>query len=210
MGDLSKIPPKQKFVLLLLVCVMICAGYYYLFYNETAGLIAGEEAKLAALNSKIKEQEVIARNLPSFQAEVRHLEDQLGVLLEQLPNSAEIPNLLRNVSDLGKEAGLDFLKFAPKGESVKEFYAEIPVAISVTGDYHSFALFTDKVAHLPRIVNISNIDFSSPKLGGEGVVSVNVTCTATTYRFLELPPKAPEGTDKDKDKDKDAKKGTAK
>lgn len=188
MGDLSKVPAKQKFFLLFLVCVMICAGYYYLFYTETAGRIAQQEAKLTELNSKIKEQEVIARNLPSFQAEVRRLEEQLNILLEQLPNSAEIPNLLRNVSDLGKEAGLEFQKFAPKDEAKKEFYAEIPVSIGVQGDYHSFALFTDKVAHLPRIVNISNIDFSGPKAGPDGTVSVRVTCTATTYRFLEQPP----------------------
>jgi type IV pilus assembly protein PilO len=192
MGDLSKVPPKQKFVLLLLVCVLICAGYYYLFYNETAGQIAQQETKLAALNSKIKEQEVIARNLPSFQAEVRNLEAQLGVLLEQLPNSAEIPNLLRNVSDLGKESGLEFVKFAPKEEIRREFYAEIPVSIAVTGDYHSFALFTDKVGHLPRIVNISNIDFNSPKSHPDSSVTVNVTCTATTYRFVEELPKAAE------------------
>src|SRR5512138_812052 len=102
MGDFSKVPTKQKIVLVLLVCVMIGAGYYYLFYTTTAAQIASQESKLASLNSKIKEQEVIARNLRSFQAEVQRLESQLGVLLEQLPNSAEIPNLLRNVSDLGK------------------------------------------------------------------------------------------------------------
>jgi type IV pilus assembly protein PilO len=191
-GDFSKVPTKQKIVLVLLVCVLIGAGYYYLFYNETAGQIASQEAKLASLNSKIKEQEVIARNLRSFQAEVQRLEDQLGVLLEQLPNSAEIPNLLRNVSDLGKESGLDFVKFAPKEESKKDFYAEIPVAISVNGDYHSFAQFADKVAHLPRIVNISNIDFTSPKAGPDASVTVKVSCTATTYRFLEQAPKPPE------------------
>jgi type IV pilus assembly protein PilO len=188
MGDFSKVPAKQKIVLVLLVCVMLGAGYYYLFYTETASKIARQEAKLAELNSKIKEQEVIARNLPSFQAEVRRLEEQLGVLLEQLPNAAEIPNLLRNVSDLGKESGLDFVKFAPKDESRKDFYAEIPVSIAVQGDYHSFALFADKVAHLPRIVNISNLDFSNPKTGSDGSVGVNVSCTATTYRFLEQAP----------------------
>ena len=204
-GGFSKVPTKQKIVLVLLVCVMIGAGYYYLFYTATAAQITSQESKLAALNSKIKEQEVIARNLRSFQAEVKRLEDQLGVLLEQLPNSAEIPNLLRNVSDLGKESGLDFVKFAPKDESKKDFYAEIPVSITVNGDYHSFAQFADKVAHLPRIVNISNIDFTSPKAGPDASVAVKVSCTATTYRFLEQAPKPPEPAAK-----KGAEKGKAK
>jgi type IV pilus assembly protein PilO len=191
MADLSKVPAKQKVVLALLFCVMIGAGYYYVFYSEAAAKIASQEAKLAELNSKIKEQEVIARNLRSFQAEVKRLEEQLSVLLEQLPNSAEIPNLLRSVSDLGKESTLDFKKFAPKDEAKKEFYAEIPVSIVVTGDYHSFAQFADKVSRLSRIVNLSNIDFANPKLGPDGVITTNVSCTATTYRFLEQPPAAP-------------------
>ena len=197
MGDLSKVPAKQKVLLVLLVCVLIGAGYFYVFYTETAQQITQQESRLSDLNSKIKEQEVIARNLPSFRAEVNRLEAQLGVLLEQLPNSAEIPNLLRTVSDLGKDAGFEFLKFAPKEESRKDFYAEIPVAISVLGDYHSFALFTDKVAHLSRIVNISNIEFTSPKVAPEGAVALNVTCTATTYRFLEQAA-PPAGTDNTK------------
>jgi len=185
LGDLSKIPPKQKIFLTVLVCLLVCVGYYYLYYKEASRQISTLETKLAELESKIKEQEVIAKNLPSFQAEVRRLEEQLGLLLDQLPNSAEIPSLLKNISDLGRESGLEFLKFAPQGEVSKGFYAEIPVAITVNGEYHGFALFADKVSHLPRIVNLSNIVFSGPKPVGDDRVQVNVSCTATTFRFLE-------------------------
>jgi type IV pilus assembly protein PilO len=185
LGDLSKIPPKQKIFLTVLICLLVGVGYYYLYYKEASQKIATLQTKLAELESKIKEQEVIAKNLPSFQAEVRRLEEQLGLLLDQLPNSAEIPSLLKNISDLGRESGLDFLKFAPHGEKGKGFYAEIPVSISVTGEYHGFALFADKVSHLPRIVNLSDIAFSKPKGMGEDRMQVNVSCTATTFRFLE-------------------------
>lgn len=185
LGDLSKIPPKQKIFLTVLVCLLVCVGYYYLYYKAASQQIAVLESRLAELESKIKEQEVIAKNLPSFQAEVRRLEEQLGLLLDQLPNSAEIPSLLKNVSDLGRESGLEFLKFAPRGEVGKGFYAEIPVAITVNGEYHGFALFADKVSHLPRIVNLSDIVFSSPKPLGDDRMQVNVSCTATTFRFLE-------------------------
>jgi len=185
LGDLSRIPPKQKIFLAVLICLLVGVGYYYLYYKEASVKIATLQTKLAELESKIKEQEVIAKNLPSFQAEVRRLEDQLGLLLDQLPNSAEIPSLLKNISDLGRESGLDFLKFAPRGESGKGFYAEIPVTISVNGEYHGFALFADKISHLPRIVNLSDIVFSSPKGMGEDRMQVNVSCTATTFRFLE-------------------------
>ena len=185
LGDLSKVPPRQKVLLAVLFCGLVVTGYYYLYYREASLRIGTLETELAGLQSKIREQQAIAGNLRSFQEEVRRLEAQLSLLLEQLPNSAEIPSLLKSVSDLGKESGLEFLRFAPSGEIRKDFYAEIPVSISVTGDYHNFALFSDKVAHYPRIVNLSNIAFSAPKPSGDNLVLVTVSCTATTFRFLE-------------------------
>lgn len=196
LGDLSKVPAKQKVVLVVLLCVMAVAGYYYLFYKAAAQEVSALEAKYAELESRIKEQSVIARNLPSFRAEVQRLESQLGLLLDQLPNSAEIPTLLKNISDLGKESGLEFLKFAPQPESRRDFYAEIPVAITVSGGYNNFVLFADKVGHLPRIVNISDISFSSPKRIDESHYAVTTSCTATTYRFIEEAAKARTGASK--------------
>ncbi|MEW6719086.1 MAG: type 4a pilus biogenesis protein PilO [Thermodesulfobacteriota bacterium] len=199
--DLAKIPAKQKVLVAVLLSAMIVAGYYYLYYQEASRTATTLETQLTSLRAKIKEQEVIAGNLPSFQAEVQRLEGQLALLLEQLPNSAEIPSLLKNISDLGKESGLEFLKFAPGGEVKKDFYAEIPVSISVNGDYHSFAQFADKVAHYPRIVNLSNISFQNPKTAKtEGTVLSTVTCSATTYRFIEQAPSAQGAGDKGKAK----------
>jgi type IV pilus assembly protein PilO len=183
--DISKVPSKQKIFLTVLICLLMGAGYYYLYYRSASQKIDALQKQLDELQSKIKEQEVIAKNLPSFQEEVRRLEMQLGLLLDQLPNSAEIPDLLKNVSDLGKESGLEFLKFVPGGEVNKGFYAEIPVAISVNGEYHGFAAFADRVSHLPRIVNLADIAFSPSKPGATGGATVNVSCTATTFRFLE-------------------------
>ncbi len=185
LGDLGRVPPKQKAFLVVVVCLLMGAGYYYFYYSAAAVQIADLEKKRDELNHEIRTAADIARNLPAFKAEVRRLEEQLSLLLEQLPNSAEIPSLLKNVSDLGRESGLEFLKFAPGREGRKDFYAEIPVSISVSGDYHSFVLFADKVSHLPRIVNLSDIAFSGPKPGGDDRMLVNISCTATTYRFLE-------------------------
>lgn len=196
LGDLSKVPPKQKIFLAFLVCLLVGVGYYYLYYRNAAQAVVTLETRLAELESKIKEQEVIARNLPSFREEVRRLEEQLGLLLEQLPNSAEIPTLLKSVSDLGKESGLDFLRFAPQRETNKGFYAEIPFSLNLTGDYHAFALFADRVAHLPRIVNLMDISLSSPRPAGDNRVQVNVTCSATTFRFLEAQGGGGKGTKK--------------
>jgi type IV pilus assembly protein PilO len=196
LGDLGRIPPKQKAFLAVLVCLLFGVGYYYLYYNAASVQIAQLEKRLGELEHEIRTQAAIARNLPAFKAEVRRLEEQLTLLLEQLPDSAEIPSLLKNVSDLGKESGLEFIKFAPGAEIRKDFYAEIPVSINVTGDYHSFVLFADKVSHLPRIVNLSDITFSNPKSGGENRMLVSAGCTATTYRFLEQAKPQPAGAGK--------------
>lgn len=185
LGDLANVPPKKKLFLVGLVCLLIAVGYYYLFYSVAAAKISALEKKLADLEHEIKQQEVIARNLPSFKAEVRRLEEQLTLLLEQLPNSAEIPSLLKSISDVGKESGLEFVKFAPGAEAKKDFYASIPVSMQVSGDYHSFVTFADKVSHLPRIVNIADIGLANPKPDGENRILVSIACTATTYRFLE-------------------------
>jgi len=184
-GDLAKLPPRQKLIAVVLVSVVVAVGYYYLYYSEASKKISGLEGKLAELSSKIKEQEVIARNLPSFRKEVARLEEQLKLLLDQLPNSAEIPSLLTNISDLARESRLEIVKFSPKPEAKKDFYAAIPVSMTVAGEYKNYVLFADKVSHLPRIVNLSDIAFSQPKRGGDGLMRVNIACAATTFRFLE-------------------------
>jgi len=188
LGDFAKLPPKQKLLAAVLVSVVVAVGYYYLYYGEASKKITFLEGRLAEMSSKIKEQEVIARNLPSFRLEVTKLEEQLKLLLDQLPNSAELPSLLNNLSELARESRLDILKFSPKNEVKKDFYAEIPVSIAVVGEYRNYVLFADKVSHLPRIVNLSDIAFSQPKRGGDGQMQVNVTCAATTFRFLEQAP----------------------
>ncbi len=189
-GDLSKVPPKQKLLLAVLACLLIGVGYYYGYYREASRRIETLRTQLDGLNSKIREQQVIAKNLGAFREEVLRLEERLALLLQQLPNSSEIPTLLKSITDLGRESGLEFLKFSPKGEVPKGFYAEIPVTIQVTGEFHGFALFTDRVSHLPRIVNLSDIGMAQPKRQPDGRYLVTVNCTATTFRFLEQAPAA--------------------
>lgn len=196
MPDLGKIPAKQKAFLAILICLLAGGGYYQLSYRKAAAEIRTLETKLAEMGSKIKEQEVIARNLPSFQAEVKRLEGDLALLLDQLPNSAEIPNLLKSVTDLGRNSGLEFVKFSPRQEVRKDFFAEIPVSITVAGGYHGFVMFADRVSHLPRIVNLSDITFGKPRASGDKGVNLSITCSATTYRFIEqaaAPPPPPAG-----------------
>lgn len=182
--SLKGVGKKQKIVLYVLLGVAILVGYYYLYYSPVKANINALRKEKVALEGKIKEQRIIAKDLPTFKKEVAKLEIQLNKLLEQLPNSSEIPKLLRTVSDVGKASGLEFLKFAPKGESPREFYAEIPVEISVNGGFHDFGMFLDKVSRLSRIVNVSDVLFNTPTQSS-GQSNMVIDCTARTFRFVK-------------------------
>ena len=99
-----------------------------------------------------------------------------------LPKTQEIPDLLRNISDLGKTTGLEFISFLPAQEIQKDFYAEIPINITLLGPYHNVGSFLDKVSKLDRIVTVDNIKMAQPKeLTGE--ILLTSTCQLVTYRF---------------------------
>jgi type IV pilus assembly protein PilO len=141
------------------------------------------DKNLAKLEKELKTAKKNAKDLKKFQKKMKDAEDQFKLVMKSLPEKEEIPSLLTSISDSGKESGLEFLLFKPKSEVKKEFYAEIPVAMKVSGDFHNIAIFFDRVARLSRVVNIRNI---SMKPKGSG--SIITSCTAVTYKFIESPP----------------------
>jgi len=120
---------------------------------------------------------------------MKEAEAQFNMAMKKLPEKEEIPSLLTAISDSGQSVGLDFLLFEPKAEKKKDFYAEIPVAMSLRGDYHNLAIFFDEVARLNRIVNIQNIQMSRGKGKGTRPNELIAKCTAVTYKFIDEPPK---------------------
>ena len=108
-------------------------------------------------------------------------EEQFKIVMRALPEKEEIPTLLTGISKAGKDSGLNFVLFQPKPEVEKEFYAEIPVAIEVSGDYHGVATFFESVAELNRIVNVRDIKMTPEKESA----ALSTTCTAVTYKFIE-------------------------
>src|SRR6185369_9219870 len=146
--------------------------------------LIGLKTELSKLQGEIDEKTRIANNLPKLKAEYEQLNRELAQALTELPNSKEIPSLLTSITALGKNAGLDFLVFRPKAEVPKDFYAEVPVDITVSGSYFSVANFFAAVANLPRIVNITNVAFSDIRNVNNRMVT-KVTCLATTFRFLD-------------------------
>lgn len=179
-----KLPTKQKIMILVLVSIIEAAALVWFLYLPKHQELTGLKAELSKLQDEINEKTRIANNLPKLQVEYNLLNQELAQALTELPNSKEIPSLLTSITTLGKSAGLDFLTFRPKGEVPKDFYADVPVDIIVSGSYFSVANFFAAVANLPRIVNITNVAFSDIKSVNNRMMT-KVTCLATTFRFLD-------------------------
>ena len=179
-----KLPNKQKILIVVVVAILEAAALIWFMYWPKHKELNGLKDSLAKLQVEIDEKTRIANNLPRIQQEYEQLNKELAMALTELPNSKEIPTLLTSITTLGKNAGLDFLTFKPKGESPKDFYAEVPVDIVVSGSYYSVANFFAAVSNLPRIVNIANVSFTDIKSVNNRMMT-KVTCLATTFRFLD-------------------------
>ncbi|MBI1920896.1 MAG: type 4a pilus biogenesis protein PilO [Geobacter sp.] len=179
-----KLPTKQKIALLILIILGIGAALYFSLYMPKLNEYKELQASLEKKQKEVDENRKIADNLPKFKQEFENLNLELQKALTELPNQKEIPSLLTSITGAGKSAGLDFLIFRPKPEEPKDFYAAVPVDITVAGSFHNTAAFFKAVAELPRIVNINNVVFSDPKNVG-GRMMLKVTCLSTTFRFVE-------------------------
>ncbi len=179
-----KLPTKQKLLVFALVLLIESVGLVWFVCMPKFREHKNLKSELTKLQDEIEDKTRIAANLPRLQTEYDRLDRELVQALTELPNSKEIPSLLTSITALGKSAGLDFLVFRPKNENQKDFYAEVPVEISVAGSYYSVANFFAAVSNLPRIVNITNVVFTDIKSSNNRVMT-KVNCLATTFRFLD-------------------------
>jgi type IV pilus assembly protein PilO len=179
-----KLPTSRKIVILVVLIAVVVGLFFYLIYWPNLDMLKKKKAEVEVLERQVRELRTVAANMKRFQAEAAKLREELQVAIMQLPTSKEIPSLLSNISQLGKDSGLEFLLFKPIGEVNKEFYAEIPVEIRVKGTYNNVAVFFDKVGKLPRIVNISEVSMDTAK-EVLGRWEINTSCTATTFKFID-------------------------
>ncbi len=169
--------------------VLIVWLFWWLSYSGLVKELKTMQEERARLISQINTEERLARELPRARAAVQELDRQLREVMKELPDKAEIPTLLSSISGLAKDAGLDVSLFKPKPEVIQDFYAEVPVAISVEGGFHQVATFFDEVGRLDRIVNLSDIIMIDPVVQIEKKevkeVRLKTSCTATTFRYLD-------------------------
>jgi type IV pilus assembly protein PilO len=176
-GELTKV---QRYLIYCGAIFLLVAVYAYTLYLPKQEKINELSDQYEKLTQQLQATRKKALLLPGLKKKMEEAKVQFQIVKKTLPEKEDIPSLLTSISQAGRDAGLDFLLFKPNAEVLKEFYAEIPVSINVTGNYHNLAMFFDKVGALSRIVNIRDIKISSGK-GSE----LNISCKAVTYRFVD-------------------------
>ncbi len=182
--DLLELSFKIKICILIGVIALLPLAYYLIFYQEIGTQLSQEQEAVDRLDDEIQKKKVIAAHLPQFEQEVAKLDVELAKALKELPDKKEVDQLLARISDKARDSGLEINLFQPQTEQMKDFYAELPVQIEVTGNYHQVAAFFDEIAHLERIVNVDRFTISEPKVSDDEVL-VKTSAIATSFRFLE-------------------------
>ncbi len=201
--DIKKMPVRQKVLALFVLFILLGFAYYSIYYQNAMQEEERLQQNLATLQIELAQKQKLMEEKLKFEKEIALLQEQLKVAMAKLPEQKEIPGLLISMSEAEGLGGVEFQLFEPLAPVEKEFYAELPVKISLTGVYHDTAIFFEKVAKLPRIVNVSDLSMERR----EGAKDVNgskgpVLATSfliKTYMFVEKPvegSKKVDGTDK--------------
>jgi type IV pilus assembly protein PilO len=185
-GKIVPMGAKAKVGIVFLIVLIPVVAFYFAFYQPNSEKIQGLKAKEVSMQKTLKEVKEKASELAKFEQELKAAEMLFQEAAVLLPNEKEIPQLLKDISSLGRSAGLDFLTFKPLADIPKDFYAEIPITINVRGPYHNMGFFFDQVSKLERIVSVSNVKMGSPKKEA-GEMLLKSDCRLVTYRFTNKP-----------------------
>ena len=170
---------------------------YFFVWDEQRPELQRREDQEQALRQEFRNKHSKAVNLYLYKQQLKDIERSFGALLRQLPGKTEVPNLLVDISQTGLSAGLEEKLFQPQPEVKKDFYAELPIKIRLTGSYHQFGQFVSGIAALPRIVTLHDIDIRSENKDAYDQLSLELT--AKTYRYLDEDEIAAGDSDKKKD-----------
>jgi type IV pilus assembly protein PilO len=188
LDDLKKLDPKRigswpiapKLAVLVLALLFTIGVSYWFDWQNQLELIGAEKAKEDQRRTTFIEKKKQALELPAYRQQLADIEKQFGALLKQLPGKSEMDALLTDINQAGLGRGLQFELFKPAAqETMKDFYAELPIAIRITGNYHDIGAFASDIGKLSRIVTLNDISLASGKDG------LTMDATARTFRYLD-------------------------
>lgn len=164
----------------LLMAVLLGLGYNFYIVdmeNQLDAKVAEEETLKQQFSSKAFK----AANLEAYIAQMKEMETSFGAMLRQLPSDTEVPGLLEDITRTGLGSGLEFEEIKLLPEVTQQFYIELPIQITVTGNYHDLATFVSGVASLPRIVTLHDFDVKPATEGDTSQLRMSIL--AKTYRY---------------------------
>jgi type IV pilus assembly protein PilO len=176
-------PAIVKGFLIVFLCIIVAVAGYFLVTTPKLEELEKAEKEETSLKAVFDEKASKAANLDAYKQQLDEMRQSFGALLRQLPNKTEIETLLTDISQTGISSGLEIDLFKPEGLIPKDFYAEYPIKLKVTGRYHQFAQFVSGVAALPRIVTLQNINIEPAEK--DGGVKLSMELTAVTYQYLD-------------------------
>jgi type IV pilus assembly protein PilO len=201
--DIGRWPFAFRALGILLVLVVVSALLIWNFVLSERGnlpRLRTAEAEQKTLWQTFDEKQRKAANLEAYRQQIAEIERTFGAMLRQLPGKTEVPSLLVDISQTGLAAGLQERLFQPGSESKKDFYAELPIKIQLSGGYHEFGLFVSGIAALPRIVTLHDIEITrgNTRGGTRGRApaptdQLTLNLTAKTYRYLDAEETTPAG-----------------
>jgi type IV pilus assembly protein PilO len=189
--DVGRWPLLARLLAIVLIFLVLSAALIYALPIRTQmpdlELARRDEQ---ALQATFDEKQRKAANFEAYKAQLKEMERSFGAMLRQLPGKTEVPSLLVDISQVGLAAGLQEKLFQPAPEVHKDFYAELPIKIRLTGSYHQFGNFVSGIAALPRIVTLHDITIV-PETKDASYDQLTLDVTAKTYRYLDETETAP-------------------
>ena len=183
-NDVGRWPlPFRLAVIALVFAVVMGLGIYWFIVQDKAPQLGRVQEEEQQLRVTFENKQRKAANYDAYKAQLFQIEQSFGTMLRQLPGETEIPSLIVDISQTGLAAGLQEKLFVPQGEVPRDFYAEKPIKIRLTGGYHEIGNFVSGIAALPRIVTLHNINITKEDKNKFDSLSLEVT--AKTYRYLD-------------------------
>lgn len=174
--------PKAS-ALLVLLAGIVAGAYFADWAGQIEELDAGAAAEVKLKDDYVKKKQQSV-NLDLYQQQLREIDSSFGALLKQLPNRSQMDALLVDINQAGLGRGLQFDLFRPApAESTKDFYAELPIALKVTGSYHDMGAFASDIGQLSRIVTLNDLSLAVSAKDGGGILTMDAT--AKTFRYLD-------------------------
>jgi type IV pilus assembly protein PilO len=179
-NDPSMWPALPRYGLCLLLAIAVVAALWFLWLKSSDEELKAAQTKEVALRDDYKKKLVQAVNLDTLKKQREQVQQYVTQLEKQLPSKAEIDALLSDINQAGLGRSLQFEFFRPGAVAVKEYYAELPISLKITGRYHDIGAFAGDIANLSRIVTLNNISITPLRDG-----SLSLDSTARTYRYLD-------------------------